>query len=45
MARYWYRIDHWECPLCGAGPTYRFRVYEEDLRGHYIFNHYDYCNV
>lgn len=43
--KYWYRVEMWECPLCMAGKTYRFRVYNEAEKGYHYVTDYDYCNV
>lgn len=42
--KYWYRWEYFECPICGAGPTYKFRVYREEDKGHHIITSYDYCD-
>jgi hypothetical protein len=43
--RYWYRTEHWECPLCLHAEVVRFRVYRKAEAGIYYRDRYDYCDV
>jgi predicted RNA-binding Zn-ribbon protein involved in translation (DUF1610 family) len=42
---YWYRIDYFECPVCGREHSYRERQYTSrpDNPSDRIFFHHDYC--
>lgn len=42
--KYWYKITHFECPICGRDKVYRQRVYKKTESGHEYINDYDYCN-
>lgn len=41
--RWWWRYEHFECPVCGRGPTERTRVFTEAERGHVFIHEYDHC--
>lgn len=32
--KYWYRITHYLCPVCGHDDVYRERVYDKEAAGH-----------
>lgn len=40
---HWYRITHFECPVCGHDRVYRERVYLKRESGHKFVVDYDYC--